>query len=259
MITRVAIAGAGGRMGRVLIEAVLADRELALAAALDAAGSPAVGQPAGAMRIGSDLDALAAADVLVDFTRPEGTLAHLQACRKHGKSMVIGTTGFSDAQKARIAEAARGMPIVLSPNFAIGVNVVFRLAQTAAAALGDAYDVEIVEAHHRHKVDAPSGTALKLGELVAGALGRDLHKVAMHGRAGDTGERPAKAIGFHAIRGGDIVGEHTVIFAGAGERVEVAVRSQSRQTYAAGALRAAKWLRGRGPGLYDMFDVLGLK
>jgi len=259
MTTRVAIAGAGGRMGRVLIEAVLADRELELAAALDAPGSPAVGQPAGALRIGSDLDALAAADVLVDFTRPEGTLAHLQACRKHGKSMVIGTTGFSDAQKARIAEAARSMPIVLSPNFAIGVNVVFRLAQTAAAALGDAYDVQIVEAHHRHKVDAPAGTAAKVGELVAGALGRDLGKVATHGRAGDTGERPAKAIGFHAIRGGDIVGEHTVIFAGAGERVEVAVRSQSRQTYAAGALRAAKWLRGRGPGLYDMFDVLGLK
>jgi 4-hydroxy-tetrahydrodipicolinate reductase len=148
---------------------------------------------------------------------------------------------------------------VHSPNFAIGVNVVFRLAQTAARALGDAYDVEIVEAHHRHKVDAPSGTALKLGELVAQALGRDLAQVATHGRHGDTGERPAKAIGFHAIRGGDIVGEHTVIFAGAGERVEVAVRSQSRSTYASGALRAAKWLAGRPPGLYDMFDVLGLK
>ncbi|MEO8719139.1 MAG: 4-hydroxy-tetrahydrodipicolinate reductase, partial [Burkholderiales bacterium] len=172
---------------------------------------------------------------------------------------VIGTTGFSPAQKARLAEGARRIPIALSPNFAIGVNVVFRLAQTAAAALGDAYDVEIVEAHHRHKVDAPSGTALKLGELVAHALGRDLAKVATHGRSGDTGERPARAIGFHAIRGGDIVGEHTVIFAGAGERVEIAVRSQSRMTYAAGALRAAKWLRGRGPGLYDMFDVLGLR
>jgi 4-hydroxy-tetrahydrodipicolinate reductase len=173
--------------------------------------------------------------------------------------MVIGTTGFSDAQAARITQAARRIPIVLSPNFAIGVNVVFRLAQTAARALGDAYDVEIVEAHHRHKVDAPSGTALKLGELIAEALGRDLGQVATHGRHGDTGERPVKAIGFHAIRGGDIVGEHTVIFAGVGERVEVAVRSQSRMTYAAGALRAAKWLAGRGPGLYDMFDVLGLK
>jgi 4-hydroxy-tetrahydrodipicolinate reductase len=256
---KLAIAGAGGRMGRTLIDAVLADRELALAAALDIAGSPALGQPAGALRIGADLGALAGADALIDFTRPEGTLAHLEACLKHGKPMVIGTTGFSDAQKARIAEGARRLPIALSPNFAIGVNVLFRLAQTAAAALGDAYDVEIVEAHHRHKVDAPSGTALKLGELVAAALGRDLGKVATHGRSGDTGERPARAIGFHAIRGGDIVGEHTVIFAGAGERVEVAVRSQSRQTYAAGALRAAKWLRGRAPGLYDMFDVLGLK
>jgi 4-hydroxy-tetrahydrodipicolinate reductase len=256
---KVAVAGAGGRMGRALIDAVLADRELALAAAFDAAGSPALGQPAGALKVVADLGALAGADVLIDFTRPEGTLAHLEACLKHAKPMVIGTTGFSAAQKARLAEGARRLPIVLSPNFAIGVNVVFRLAQTAAAALGDAYDVEIVEAHHRHKVDAPSGTALKLGELVAGALGRDLGAVATHGRSGDTGERPARAIGFHAIRGGDIVGEHTVIFAGAGERVEIAVRSQSRTTYAAGALRAAKWLQGRAPGLYDMFDVLGLK
>jgi 4-hydroxy-tetrahydrodipicolinate reductase len=246
-------------MGRTLIEGVLADRELALAAALDAPGSAAIGQAAGALRISADLGALADADVLVDFTRPEGTLVHLEACLKLNRRMVIGTTGFSEAQAARIAEAARRIPIVLSPNFAIGVNVVFRLAQTAAKALGDAYDVEIIEAHHRHKVDAPSGTALKLGELVAQALGRDLGKVATHGRRGDTGERPAKAIGFHAIRGGDIVGEHTVIFAGQGERVEVAVRSQSRSTYAAGALRAAKWLAGRAPGLYDMFDVLGLK
>ena len=256
---RVAIAGAGGRMGQALIEAVLADRELQLAAALDAAGSAALGRAAGPVKIGADLGALAAADVLVDFTRPEGTLAHLEACLGRGKAMVIGTTGFSEAQKARIAQGAKRIPVVLSPNFAIGVNVVFRLAQTAARALGDAYDVEIVEAHHRHKVDAPSGTALMLGELVAQALGRDLAQVATHGREGDTGERPAKAIGFHSIRGGDIVGEHTVIFAGAGERVEVSVRSQSRTTYAAGALRAAKWLQGRGPGLYDMFDVLGLK
>ena len=256
---RVAIAGAGGRMGQVLIEAVLADHELQLAAALDAAGSPAIGRTAGPVKVAADLGALAAAQVLIDFTRPEGTLAHLEACVKHGKAMVIGTTGFSEAQKARIANGAQRIPVVLSPNFSIGVNVVFRLAQTAAKALGDAYDVEIVEAHHRHKVDAPSGTALMLGQLVAKALGRDLGQVATHGREGDTGERPAKAIGFHAIRGGDIVGEHTVIFAGAGERVEVTVRSQSRMTYAAGALRAAKWLKGRGPGLYDMFDVLGLK
>ncbi len=256
---KVAIAGAGGRMGQALIEAVLADGGLQLAAALDAAGSPALGRQAGALKIGADLAVLAAADVLIDFTRPEGTLVHLEACLARGKPMVIGTTGFSEAQKSRILDAAKRIPIAMSPNFAIGVNVVFRLAQTAARALGDAYDVEIVEAHHRHKVDAPSGTALKLGELVAGALGRKLGDVATHGREGDTGERPAKAIGFHAIRGGDIVGEHTVIFAGAGERVEVAVRSQSRSTYAAGALRAAQWLKGRGPGLYDMFDVLGLK
>ena len=256
---KVAIAGAGGRMGRTLIEGVLADRELTLAVALEAPGAAAIGQAAGALRITADLAALAAADVLVDFTRPEGTLAYLEACLKQNRRMVIGTTGFSEAQSARIAEAARRIPIVLSPNFAIGVNVVFRLAQTAARALGDAYDVEIVEAHHRHKADAPSGTALKLGELVAQALGRDLGKVATHGRHGDTGERPARAIGFHAIRGGEIVGEHTVLFAGPGERVEVTVRSQSRTTYASGAIRAAKWLAGQGPGLYDMFDVLGLK
>jgi len=256
---KVAIAGAGGRMGRALIESVLAEPDLALGAALDAAGSPAIGQQAGEVRVGADLGALAGVDVLIDFTRPAGTMAHLDACLAHGKAMVIGTTGLDAGQRARVAEGARRIPIVLSPNFAIGVNVVFRLAQTAAAALGDAYDVEIVEAHHRHKVDAPSGTALRLGELVASALGRDLAAVATHGRKGDTGERPAGAIGFHAIRGGDIVGEHTVIFAGSGERVEISVRSQSRMTYAAGAVRAARWLQGRKPALYDMSDVLGLK
>ncbi len=256
---KVAVAGAGGRMGHALIEAVRADPALALAAALDAAGSPAIGQAAGEIRVTADLGVLASVDVLIDFTRPEGTMAHLDACLERGKPMVIGTTGFDAAQRARIAEGAKRVPIVLSPNFAIGVNVVFRLAQTAAAALGDAYDVEIVEAHHRHKVDAPSGTALKLGEVVAQALGRDLAAVATHGRKGDTGERPAKAIGFHAIRGGDIVGEHTVIFAGSGERVEISVRSQSRMTYAAGAVRAARWVQGRAPALYDMSDVLGLK
>jgi 4-hydroxy-tetrahydrodipicolinate reductase len=173
--------------------------------------------------------------------------------------MVIGTTGFSAAQKNAIAEAAKRMPIVMTANFAVGVNVVFKLAETAAKILGEDYDVEIIEAHHRHKVDAPSGTALKLGEVVAQALKRELGEVASHGRHGETGERPAKQIGFHAIRGGDIVGEHTVLFAGAGERVEIVVRSQSRTTYAVGALRAAKWLRGKPPGLYDMFDVLGLR
>ena len=226
---KIAIAGAGGRMGRTLIEAVLADRGLSLAAAFDVPGSPALGQEVGNIRITSDPKTSAAADVLIDFTRPEGTLEHL----RHAKAMVIGTTGFSPAQKKTIEE-------------------------TAARILGDGYDVEIIEAHHRHKVDAPSGTALRLGEVVAKALNRKLSDVARHGRAGETGERPEKQIGFHAIRGGDIVGEHTVMFAGQGERLEVTVRSQSRMTYAAGALRAAKFLQNRAPGLYDMADVLGL-
>jgi 4-hydroxy-tetrahydrodipicolinate reductase len=257
---RIAIAGAGGKMGRTLIEAVAADGALTLAAAFDIAGSSAIGTTLGGLRIGSDVRAaLAAADLLIDFTRPQGTLAHLQACAGAGKSIVIGTTGFSAEETARIAQASRQIPIVMSPNFAVGVNVVFRLAEIAARALGDDYDVEIIEAHHRQKVDAPSGTALALGRIVAAAMGRDLAAVASHGRSGDVGARPAKQIGFHAVRGGDIVGEHTVMFAGAGERVEVAVRSQSRMTYAAGALRAAKFLHGKPNGLYDMQDVLALQ
>jgi 4-hydroxy-tetrahydrodipicolinate reductase len=247
-------------MGRALIEATLADPSLKLAAALDAAGSPAVGTQIGGVTVQSDVRAsVSAADVLIDFTRPEGTLVHLDACVAAGKAMVIGTTGFSAGQMVRIRDASARIAIAMSPNFAIGVNVVFRLAQTAAAALGDSYDVEIIEAHHRQKVDAPSGTALMLGRLVAGALGRNLDEVAAHGREGDVGARPPKEIGFHAIRGGDIVGEHTVVFAGTGERVEVAVRSQSRLTYASGALRAAKFLQGKKSGLYDMKDVLGLQ
>ena len=192
--------------------------------------------------------------MLIDFTRPDGTLEHL----RHAKAMVIGTTGFSPAQKKTIEEAAKRMPIAMAANFAVGVNAAYKLAETAARILGDGYDVEIIEAHHRHKVDAPSGTALRLGEVVAKALNRKLSEVARHGRSGETGERPEKQIGFHAIRGGDIVGEHTVIFAGQGERLEVTVRSQSRMTYAAGALRAARFLQNRAPGLYDMADVLGL-
>ncbi len=242
---KVAIAGSGGKMGRALIEAVKADKTLALASAFD---------------VGDDIaKAIAAGDVLVDFTRPEGTLAHLAHCEKLGKAMVIGTTGLSAADRAKIEAAAKKIPIVLSPNFAVGVNAVFKLAEAAAGILGDDYDVEIIEAHHRHKVDAPSGTALKLGEVISSALKRQLGKVAKHGRQGDVGARPAKEIGFHAIRGGDIVGEHTVVFAGTGERVEVTVRSQSRATYATGALRAAKFLRGEKNGLFDMADVLGLK
>ena len=257
---KLAVAGAGGRMGRTLIEAIHDDGALSLAAALEVAGSPAVGREIEKVRIGSDVDAaLAACDVLIDFTRPEGTLKHLNACLKHSRAIVIGTTGFSDSQRKMIAEAAKRIPIMMSPNFAVGVNVLFKVAETAARALGDGYDVEIVEAHHRHKVDAPSGTALKLGEVVASALGRKLSTVEKHGRHGDTGERPVKEIGFHALRGGDMVGDHTVLFAGTGERLELTVRSQSRMTYASGAVRAAKWLRKRPAGLYDMFDVLGLK
>jgi len=251
---KLAIAGAGGRMGRTLIEAVLADRGLVLACAFDVPGSPAVGQEVGNLRIGSDPKAAAAADVLIDFTRPEGTLENL----RHARAMVIGTTGFSQAQKDAIEEAAKRLPIVMAANFAVGVNAAYKLAETAARILGDDYDVEIIEAHHRHKVDAPSGTALQLGEVVAKALNRRLEEVARHGRQGETGERPARQIGFHALRGGDIVGEHSVIFAGAGERVEVTVRSQSRMTYAAGALRAARFLKGKTAGLYGMADVLGL-
>jgi 4-hydroxy-tetrahydrodipicolinate reductase len=246
---KLAIAGAAGRMGRALIEAAAADKELSVVCAFDSA---AAGEQVGSVRIVSDPAAVAQADVVLDFTRPEGTLALL----KHAKAMVIGTTGFTEEDKERIAQAAKRIPIVLAANFAVGVNTVYKLAETAARILGDDYDVEIVEAHHRHKVDAPSGTALQLGEIIAGALNK---KDFVFGRKGVIGERQKKQIGFHAIRGGDIVGEHTVIFPGAGERVEVTVRSQSRATYAAGALRAARWLGGRPPGLYDMQDVLGLR
>jgi len=247
---KIAVAGAGGRMGRTLIEAVLADKALSLAAAFDVAGSPAIGQELGGVKVSADAAAsIGSADVLIDFTRPEGTLAHL----KHAKAMVIGTTGFSAAQKKSIEEAAKRLPIVMAANFAVGVNAAYVLAEAAAKMLGD-YDVEIIEAHHRHKVDAPSGTALKLGDIVAAAQKKSDFAF---GRKGDTGERPAGQIAYHSIRGGDIVGEHTVIFAGVGERVEVTVRSQSRMTYAAGALRAAKFLKGRKPGLYGMADVLG--
>ena len=256
----VVIAGAGGKMGRTLIEAVLADPSLALAAAFDVKGAPAVGTLIAGVEVKSGASAaIGLGDVLIDFTRPEGTLAHLQACTRAGKAMVIGTTGFSARQEKEIAGASRKIPIVLSPNYAVGVNAMFKLAETAAGILGDDYDVEIVEAHHRHKVDAPSGTALMLGEIIASALRRDLTREAKHGREGETGARPAKQIGFHAIRGGDIVGEHSVIFAGIGERVEVVVRSQSRMTYALGALRAVKFLRGKRAGLYGMSEVLGLK
>ena len=263
---RVAVAGASGRMGRMLIEAVAAADDFTLGGALDVAGSASLGADATAflgrtsgVAIVSDLRAgLAGAEVLIDFTRPEGTMAHLQACRELGVKAVIGTTGFSAAQKAEIEAHARQIAIVMSPNMSVGVNVVLRLLDTAARALAEGYDIEIVEAHHRHKVDAPSGTALKMGEVVAAALGRDLRDCAVYGREGHTGERDARTIGFATVRGGDIVGDHTVLFAGTGERIEITHRAASRATYAQGSLRAARFLAGRGPGLYGMADVLGL-
>jgi len=263
---KIAIAGAAGRMGRTLIEGVLKDKSLTLVSAFDVANSGFIGKDAGELvgspcgiMVGSDARlAIAASQCLIDFTRPEATLAHLEIATASGAGMVIGTTGFSDEQKQRIVAASRRIGIVMAPNFAVGVNVTFKLAEIAARALGKDFDVEIVEAHHKHKVDAPSGTALKLGEVVARALDRDLGRSAVYGREGITGERKENSIGFHSIRGGDIVGEHTVIFAGEGERVEVTVRSQSRMTYALGALRAAAFLKGRAAGLFDMQDVLGL-
>ena len=257
---RVVVAGAGGKMGQALVEAVHADKSLQLAALLDAKGSPAVGQLMGGLKVGADVPkAIAAGDVLIDFTRPEGTVAHLQACTRLGKPIVIGTTGFSSRLREAVLGAGRRIPIAMSPNFAVGVNAVFKLAEVAARILGDDYDVEIIEAHHRQKVDAPSGTALKLGEIIASVQKQDLSSASVHGRHGDVGARPSRQIGFHSVRGGDIVGEHTVIFAGTGERVEITIRSQSRLTYALGALRAAKFLRGKRAGLYSMNDVLGLK
>jgi 4-hydroxy-tetrahydrodipicolinate reductase len=253
-------------MGRTLIEAVLGAGDLKLAVALDVEGNPFLGRDAGeaagspcGVLVTADLAALGAADCLVDFTRPEGTLAHLDRCVASGTRMVIGTTGFSAEQKQCIERASKRIGIVFAPNMAIGVNASFKLVELAARILGDAYDVEIIEAHHRHKVDAPSGTALKLGEVVASALGRDLKTSAIYGREGITGERDAKTIAFHALRGGDIVGEHTVMFAGVGERLEITVRSASRMTYALGALRACRFLKDRTSGLYDMQDVLGLR
>jgi 4-hydroxy-tetrahydrodipicolinate reductase len=264
---RVAVAGASGRMGHMLIEAIRDAGDCVLAGALDQPSSPSVGNDAAAflghasgVPVSADVRAgLANAQVLIDFTRPEGTLAHLKACRELGVKMVIGTTGFSDAQKQEIADAARDIAIVMAPNMSVGVNVTMKLLEMAAKALATGYDIEIIEAHHRHKVDAPSGTALKMGEVIAAALGRDLKTCAVYAREGVTGEREASTIGFSAIRGGDIVGDHTVLFAGTGERIEITHKSASRATYAQGSLRAVRFLAGRAPGLYDMFDVLGLR
>jgi 4-hydroxy-tetrahydrodipicolinate reductase len=262
----VAIAGAGGRMGRMLIEAVLAAPDLRLTGALDVPGSPALGLDAGAfagrgteITVTSDLRAgLAGADVLIDFTRPQGTLAHLDACRALGVRMVIGTTGFTPDQKAAIAAAAERLAIVLAPNMSVGVNVMLKLVEQAARALGDGYDLEVVEAHHKHKVDAPSGTALALGEALARARGVGLADAGVFARHGHTGERRAGSIGFATVRGGDIVGEHTVLYCGTGERIEISHRSASRANYAEGSLRAARFVSARTSGLYGMADVLGL-
>jgi 4-hydroxy-tetrahydrodipicolinate reductase len=263
---RVVVAGASGRMGRMLVEAVLADASCRLHGALDIAGSPALGQDAGAplgratgVSITDDLDvALAGAQVLIDFTRPEGTMSHLAACARHGVKAVIGTTGFSDEQKAAIAAHARSAAVVMAPNMSVGVNVVLKLLEKAAAAFSEGYDIEIVEAHHRHKVDAPSGTALKMGEVIAQAQGRRLQDCAVYAREGVTGERVPGSIGFATVRGGDIVGDHTVLFAGTGERIEIAHKSSSRAGYAQGSLRAARFLADKATGLYGMAEVLGL-
>jgi 4-hydroxy-tetrahydrodipicolinate reductase len=263
---KIAIAGASGRMGQMLVQAVLADDGLQLSGALDVAGSAQLGQDAAAALgrssgtvIVSDIrQGLQGGQVLIDFTRPEGTMAHLALCRELGVNLVIGTTGFSEAQKQQITEAAGDIAIVMAPNMSVGVNVTLRLLQMAAQALSTGYDIEIIEAHHRHKVDAPSGTALKMGEVIAQALGRGLKDCAVYERYGHTGERDPSTIGFSTIRGGDIVGDHTVLFAGTGERIEVTHKSSSRATYAQGSLRAARFLAGRRSGLYDMFDVLGL-
>jgi len=264
---QVAVAGATGRMGHMLIEAIRDSADCRLAGALDIASSPAIGNDAAAflghasgVPVTADIAAgLEHAQVLIDFTRPEGTLAHLKACRERGVKAVIGTTGFSDAQKQEIADAARDIAIVMAPNMSVGVNVTMKLLELAAKALATGYDIEIIEAHHRHKVDAPSGTALKMGEVIAHALGRELKDCAVYAREGVTGERDPSTIGFSTIRGGDIVGDHTVLFAGSGERIEITHKSASRATYAQGSLRAVRFLAGQQKGLFDMFDVLGLR
>ena len=265
-MTTIAITGAGGRMGKTLLEAASEADGLTVSAAIERAGSSLVGVDAGELAGIGTLDVsvvgniaeAAAFDVLIDFTRPDVTLANLAVCRERGSAMIIGTTGFDEAQKSAISEASKDIAIVFAPNMSVGVNLCLKLLETAAKVLGDEVDIEIIEAHHRHKVDAPSGTALRMGEVVADALGRDLKECAVYGREGQTGERDRKTIGFETIRAGDIVGDHTVMFASIGERVEITHKASSRMTFASGAMRAALWLSGRPAGLYDMQDVLGL-
>ena len=263
---KIAIAGSNGRMGRTLLENVLQSDDLALHAALEHSNSALIGKDAGeffgmacGIKISADVAAaLQGADVLIDFTRPEGTLHHLDICRKLGVNMVIGTTGFNAQQKAQLGAAAQQIGIVFAPNMSVGVNLVFKLLETASRVLAQGYDIEIIEAHHRHKVDAPSGTALGMGEVIAKTLGRDLAQCAVYGREGVTGERDPSTIGFATVRGGDIVGDHTVMFAGTGERIEITHKASSRATFALGALRAARFLKEKPAGMYDMQDVLGL-
>jgi 4-hydroxy-tetrahydrodipicolinate reductase len=264
----VAIAGAAGRMGRTLLDACQQAENLQCTVALEHPDNPLIGVDAGEMAgigrlnvpIVADLTAwLDRFEVLIDFTRPAATLAHLALCRNAGKAMVIGTTGCSPEQKIEIAAAAQVIPIVFAPNMSVGINLCFKLLELAAQALGDTVDIEIIEAHHRHKVDAPSGTALAMGQVIAKTLGRDLTQCAVYGREGVTGERDRQSIGFATIRAGDIVGDHTVLFADEGERIEISHRASSRMTFAKGAIRAAAWLAGHKPGLFDMQDVLGLR
>ena len=267
-MSRVAIVGAGGRMGRVLVEAVTAAEGMVVSAATERPGSSLVGADVGELAgVGTlgvaVVDDLASVvgdfDVVIDFTGPAATMAHLAICRDHGKRMVIGTTGLTEEQKGALAAAAGEIGIVFAPNMSVGVNLCLKLLDMAARVLGDEVDIEIIEAHHRHKLDAPSGTALRMGEVVADALGRDLKECAVYGREGQTGERERTTIGFETIRAGDIVGEHTVMFAGIGERVEITHKASSRMTFAKGAARAAGWIMERDNGLYDMQDVLGLR
>lgn len=264
---RVAIVGASGRMGLTLIQAVTQSPALTLTVAIDRADSPVMGKDAGdiagvvtvGVKVTDNLAAVSGQfDVLIDFTRPDVSMDYLEHCRQAGKKMVIGTTGFSDAQKAQISEAAKATAIMMAPNMSVGVNLTLKLLEMAAKIMGDYTDIEIIEAHHRHKVDAPSGTALRMGEVIAKTLNRNLKDCAIYGREGITGERDRKAIGFSTIRAGDIVGEHTVMFADEGERVEITHKASSRMTFANGAVRAAVWLGDKPNGLYDMQDVLGL-
>jgi 4-hydroxy-tetrahydrodipicolinate reductase len=267
-MTRIAVMGAAGRMGKVLVEAVHQAPGVSLGAAIVSPGSSLEGADAGELagvgKLGIILkSSLAAAvddfDVLIDFTNPELTLANLAECVRLNKAMVVGTTGLSAEQKQTLSDQARHTPVVFAPNMSVGINLLLDILHRAASVLQDGYDVEIIETHHRHKVDAPSGTALRLGEVVADAMGRNLEECAVYGRKGITGPRAATEIGFETIRAGDVVGDHTVLFASEGERIEITHKASSRMTFAKGAVRACAWIKGQTNGLYDMQDVLGLK